>query len=496
MFKWVQLKRRLRSLKSNDWTERLEAIKALANLGNSRALVPLTKALNDPVLDVQMAAVEALVHFRDPHATEALRTLLGDDQGKIRQAVVRALAALGEGKWEQWIKGDDQDFLRLGQSADRDAVDILIRALEAKKVTLRKAAIQSLGKLRSSKAVEPLIKILGDSDEQVRRSAAESLKELGEPGWLGRVQGDQGDFSRLGRSKDPRAFEALLYGLRDSAVRKTVAYAFAQAGLSAVDPLIRALIENERICDENIQQAFKVGKKTEMSEVRMFGIGKIGHLPADGTLGDALFRHAEREKQEVQEAVVTAFVSIGPPAVEPLIEALSARECVALVAANALGRLGDPRALEPLIKAMNHTLSSVGKAATKALGGLRNGSGFNALINALHHKKWWVRAAAAETLGELGDKRALDVLIKALNNVNEDSNDVFVAAAEALGKLGDERAIRPLTEALGFWTRLADKSKPRVPEDHSFELVMLHESHLRVCQAIRNALKKCYIQVC
>ncbi|RMF83541.1 MAG: NACHT domain-containing protein, partial [Nitrospirae bacterium] len=83
-------------------------------------------------------------------------------------------------------------------------------------------------------------------------------------------------------------------------------------------------------------------------------------------------------------------------------------------AAEALGKLGDPRAVEPLLQ---------------ALGDESRG----------------VRRAAAEALGKLGDPRAVEPLLQALG---DRYSDVRLAAAEALGKLGDPRAVEPLLQAL------------------------------------------------
>ena len=55
---------------------------------------------------------------------------------------------------------------------------------------------------------------------------------------------------------------------------------------------------------------------------------------------------------------------------------------------------------------------------------------------------------AVDALGCLGDARAVEPLIKVLENrVNYDW-EVFQAAARALGQLGDTRVVEPLIKAL------------------------------------------------
>jgi HEAT repeat protein len=85
-------------------------------------------------------------------------------------------------------------------------------------------------------------------------------------------------------------------------------------------------------------------------------------------------------------------------------------------AADALGTLGDVRAVDPLIAALG------------------DGDG-------------GVRWAAANALGILEDDRALEPLILALEQRHDD--ELRLVAASALGELGDARAVDPLLAALG-----------------------------------------------
>ncbi len=116
-----------------------------------------------------------------------------------------------------------------------------------------------------------------------------------------------------------------------------------------------------------------------------------------------------------RETTLDILVSIGAPAVEPLVAALRDQdEIVRWCAALVLGSVGDVRAVEPLIAALDNP-------------------------------KGWVRWRAAGALGEIGDPRAVGPLIAALNDRNE---DVCWRAAEALGKIGDRRAVEPLIAIL------------------------------------------------
>jgi len=86
-------------------------------------------------------------------------------------------------------------------------------------------------------------------------------------------------------------------------------------------------------------------------------------------------------------------------------------ENVCRCAAVGLGLLGDRRALEPLLAALEDV-------------------------------DWPRRHSVAEALGYLGDQRAIEPLIKLLRDCRD---EVVLLAAQALGKLGAARAVPELT---------------------------------------------------
>jgi HEAT repeat protein len=113
-------------------------------------------------------------------------------------------------------------------------------------------------------------------------------------------------------------------------------------------------------------------------------------------------------------------------------------------AAGALGDIGDPRAVEPLITALkNNELSGVRWKAAEALSKI-GVPAVDALIGGLSHEDDDVRWKAAIALGEIGDSKAVEPLIALLRD-----EDRFVKsrAAHALGMIG-EAAVDPLIHAL------------------------------------------------
>lgn len=143
-------------------------------------------------------------------------------------------------------------------------------------------------------------------------------------------------------------------------------------------------------------------------------------------------------------------------AVEPLIKALRYKNwhkdytlltSVRENAAEALGFIGDEDAIKPLIKALETDPDEeVRWKAAWALGEIRSPQATEVLIQALKDNSWTVRRHAANSLGIIGDEDAVPPLMKAL----EDKDwHVRKYAAVALGKMKDKLAIPFLLEALG-----------------------------------------------
>jgi HEAT repeat protein len=99
-----------------------------------------------------------------------------------------------------------------------------------------------------------------------------------------------------------------------------------------------------------------------------------------------------------------------PPLIGLLLEDTAIE--VRVSAAYALGLLGDPQAIEPLIQKLDDQTEDarVRGTAAEALGDLRDPAGVMPLIAALNDPSAEVRFWAAFAVGQLGDPRALPQL--------------------------------------------------------------------------------------
>ena len=97
--------------------------------------------------------------------------------------------------------------------------------------------------------------------------------------------------------------------------------------------------------------------------------------------------------------------------------------------------------------------------AIKTISGYQDKSALNALMYCLNDKNsnYKVRLASAEALGKIGDRTAFEPLTNIVCDENENSAYVKESAVTALGMLGDERALDVFDFILGTKQMFLDK---------------------------------------
>jgi HEAT repeat protein len=250
----------------------------------------------------------------------------------------------------------------------------------------------TLGDMGDTRAIEPLIAVLKDRNSDVRQAAAKALEGLG---WEPPDEEHKGWY---------------LVGKLDWE-------GCVLLGGSAVKPLIAIL-------------------KDDNEDVRLRAaeaLGKLGDARAITPLVTALLDHIDRD-EGMQSEVVAALDQLGTQldntailvqAMEPLIAAFWGNDYnMRQRAVQVLGML-DTRVVEPLIAALSDNVES--------------------LMSALEDSDSDVRSVAVLALGRSGNPRAIELLIPSLQDNDE---DVRLLVAWVLGKSGDSRAIEPLITIL------------------------------------------------
>jgi len=473
-------------LGSSDGIVRLRAAEALGKLGDARAVEPLITALRDDHAGVRRSATRALGQiWQLPDLTQlgssdgTMRSKAALILGELGDA--RAVEPLIAALKDEHENVRSEATLALGLVGNV-ALKPLIAGLEDSDASVRQGVAEALELLEDARAVDPLIAALKDKHESVRRSATRALGHIWQLPDLTRLgSSDRRTRSKaakaLGELKDTRAVEPLIATLKDSntEVRSEATSAVALLGNAAVEPLIAALKDSDAPVRQGAAEALGLlGSQLEDAALC-------------GWVMESLIATLKDGNEYVQSAAAEALGELGDVrAVEPLIAALKDdHEDVRLPVTEVLGRLGAQlkdnalraQVVELLIAVLKDEHESLRRSATRALGQLWQLPELTRLASS----EWNVRSEAAEALGNLEaqlDDAALraqvvELLIAALKHEHEsvrrsatralgqirhlpdltqlgsgDHRSVRQKAAEALGEVGDEHTVEPLIAAL------------------------------------------------
>ncbi len=185
-------------------------------------------------------------------------------------------------------------------------------------------------------------------------------------------------------------------------------------------------------------------------------LGRVGNAKAVPVLLDTV-QATRTEDADVREIALRALARIADPrAVVPLITALqSAEGWLAPRIADILTRHGD-QVVDPLIAFLEDGARHPARAwAANILGDVGAVRAFPVLVRSLGDLEDEVRAKAAAALGHLGDRRAVPYLLEHL--LSDPAPFVRARIAGALGQFGDAEVVERLVRALGdpaWWVRM------------------------------------------
>ncbi len=294
---------------------RSSAALVLGQIGDPAAFDVLVQALGDADSGVQQAAVQALGGLGNPAAIDPLAEMLEADDAGVRGAAVKALAGFNTGRAYAAISG----------------------ALDDEDASVRGAALKALTGPQAAEFVTEIAPLLQDEDDTNRLFAVLALEGLG--------------------PEAVEALPALISALEDSdrTVRQWAASAIGSIGHpsdEALAALTRTLTtDEERVVRANCARA-------------------LGSL-RDPRAIEALIQALDDDADLVRRSAASAIGYIGYPldeAIAALVKTLTTDEerDVRASCADALGNLGDPRALEALIQALDDD-ENVRLAAVDAL---------------------------------------------------------------------------------------------------------------------------------
>lgn len=180
------------------------------------------------------------------------------------------------------------------------------------------------------------------------------------------------------------------------------------------------------------------------------------------------------EDARERHTVEYIFKEIGDTAIPYLIEALDTDNLYQLrLASSCLGKIGNDRATEHLLKLFTHTEHTVRSSAATAIGNIGDTTAVDEVIEILADETETVRKSAAVALGKIGHPSAIETLTGALDDPHF---SVRYSAAGSMVKIG-EQAGKTLLEkhenlssnalyyALDVWAALKYKNAFKVLKD-------------------------------
>ncbi len=327
------------------WAVRRRAAEALGRLGDvardNGAVEPLIAQMQHERSEVRASAAEALGRLEDPAAAGPLVDLLLTNRIGATAEIAVALERIG-----------------------RAAIEPITPALDHPEVEVRLTAAQTLATIGTSESVIPLGRALGDPEVKVRRAAASALRHLADERVLDQVAAALGDGSsevyysardalvRLGSPAIPVLLNSL--GSENTRVAFIAQQALSRIGAPAITPLINGVHSaNERIA--------------RWSAIALGNIGEESVEPMASLVNDVGAPLNARAEAARGLGITGSYT-----ATAPLEEAAqTAPAPVRVQAISALGAIGDERATETLVNALDDESESVRREVTNVLIGWR-----------------------------------------------------------------------------------------------------------------------------
>jgi HEAT repeat protein len=355
----------VRNLRNPDPKARMSSISLLRESKYLEAIEPLAPLVNDPLDEIQLAAIDAELSFY----------LVEDAGARRRYAFIvevrnagRAENAFSSGPLATWPRPlpaslaaallkavDDENpkvrveaiytFGAIGTpAAGEEHAEALLHALDHYDPAIRAAAARVIGRLKVKSAGEALIKAVNDSQDTVRFTAMRALGEIGEVRAIQALtkqlefyRKGEGAWSaldglaRIGHASSVALFAARLAD-RDAFVRRAAVEGLARAGASTQ---VTAL---ETIATSDSSRMVRAAAS--------FALQKLGK--------NYIARLVEPlDSSSMAPQIAGYFLELGQPAVAPLTSHLkdpdaAIRGNVALIL-GAIGTSAQVPALEPLL---------------------------------------------------------------------------------------------------------------------------------------------------
>ncbi|MFB2936713.1 HEAT repeat domain-containing protein [Aerosakkonemataceae cyanobacterium BLCC-F154] len=394
----------IEQLSAEDLEIRRAAVIALGRIGDSKAVPALTQLLtetgassetnqeqfssNPPLPELMVVTANSLAQIGDRRSFDTLLSLIGHPDSTVRLAVVAALNSLGH----------------------PDMLNRMITLLQDTDAYVRESAVKIAGYFAFNECVNLLLERCQDQAEDVRKAAIELIPYL----------------------ENAPVLPTLIHALERETpkVRAAAARALGQMDCTLVYPhLLKALQDKEPWVRYYAAKA----------------IGWNGYTEAIDTLANLAHRDPSTI---VRIAAVEALGQIGGARVvsflAPIAEDTKLPNDLVRAALSALGQVGHPNSLPPLLSALRSEDLFLRVCAVKALG-KRGGQDIESILQdlAATDSDVTVVFAAIEALAQLATKEAIAALLELTANLKH--NEACIIALANLGEKQVEAIGKGLT---------------------------------------------------
>lgn len=479
-------------LAQGDETTRLTAAETLSD-DESYDATHLLDALSDDSWRVRRAAVKGVSQRAAPEAITALlnSVVQNHHNPSLLNSALQVLAASNVDTLSpllELLQGSHHDLrmqaaLALGEQSDVRAIPALVKALKDEDPNVRYHAIEALGKLKAAEAVDALVEIVESGDFFLAFVALDALVKIGDariaPRMVPLLEDEllrEPAMNLLGQLGDESSV-APLTALLNTRTAPTGSITDALAALR--DRYEEQYGEGRHIADltsreisptgvQNLLDALESPDKEDLRSIALVlgwlkgaGVGRaltrlMGRIELRDEIIEAFVRQGSAtldlliaqltaEDLEVRRSAVVALGRLGDSSATPALVNTLGEESLVIEAASALAQIGDPRAVDGLLKLIGSDDASIRQAAVGALNSVIPPSMSERIIPLLHDPDPNVRESAVKIAGYFGYPKSADALLELSCDPNE---RVRCAAIEHLPYVEDERALDILVHAI------------------------------------------------
>ena len=362
-----------------------------AKLGNSEVVVELLRQATEyKDTTVQKEAIRHLGAMRNPELIPVFEEVLTKTEN-APEVAYRAIVAL-----EQSMRSIPEPT---------SIVPALQLALRNNSAQVRMHAAKLLGSIQAENAVPDLVRLLADPNGYVKNTAIDALNRIGAPA------------------------TAPLLEILDTKARNLIPD--EDTGFATEYQYIASAY-----IDNLWMKKYRIGTQSA-------AIQTLGLLKTEASVQPLI---KELANEELQNEALAALIEMRGVAVPPMLDALkNGTDEIRVKVADALGQIGDRRAIAPLIDTLsNDPHKEVQAQAAIGLGNIRARNAVNALTEALSYDDT-TATNAAEALGKIGvatEDAVQKLIIIAMDKQMRET--LRLAAITALWQLKPGEATQPM----------------------------------------------------